>query len=72
MNKIFTNMNKIISKLPNKINYIFYKKINNNCNVGNIIKLKLMESIYFDVRPEDIIQTLIHLFNNSGKGIFLI
>jgi hypothetical protein len=62
-------MNKIISKLPNIINYS-NKVTKCNSNIGNIIKLKLIESIYLELKPEDIIQTFIYIYNHSGKGIY--
>jgi hypothetical protein len=71
--KILTNQNKIISKLPNN----FEKKIQSyskNCKgiIGNQVKLKLIEPIYLDVNPEDIVSTFLYLFNNNeGKGIFV-
>jgi hypothetical protein len=64
-------MNKIISKLP-----IVLPKINKESKtcehlIGNIIKLKLMSSVYNKVSTENIIQTCIYLFNNNmGKGMF--
>jgi hypothetical protein len=70
MNKILTNPNKIIGKLPLKINLESYEK---KCigNIGNQIKLKIMEPQYLNLLPEDIIQTFLLLFNNGGKGIFI-
>ena len=71
--KFFTNQNKIISKLPNNFekNISRYSK---NCKgiIGNQVKLKLIEPIYLDVKPEDIVSTFLYLFNNNeGKGIFM-
>lgn len=69
--KIFNNPNKIISKLPLKI---IGNKSSKSCNgiIGNQIKTKLVEPIYLDVVPEDIIQTFLYLFNNNeGKGIYV-
>jgi hypothetical protein len=71
--KILNNPNKIISKLP----FILPKSKPFNlkyCNslIGNQIKLKLIEPIYLNVTPEDIIQTFLYLYNNNeGKGIFV-
>jgi hypothetical protein len=69
--KIFNNPNKIISKLPFKI---VGNKTSKSCNgtIGNQIKTKLIEPIYLNPIPEDIIQTFLYLFNNNeGKGIFV-
>jgi hypothetical protein len=69
--KIFNNPNKIISKLPFEI---VGNKISKSCNgiIGNQIKIKLIEPIYLNLIPEDIIQTFLYLFNNNeGKGIFV-
>ncbi len=71
--KFFNNQNKIISKLPNSFSQIktpFSK--NSNGIIGNQVKLKLIEPIYLDVVPEDIVHTFLYLFNNhEGKGIFV-
>lgn len=71
--KILTNQNKVISKLPNNFEKIKsgYSK---NCKgiIGNQVKLKLIEPIYLDVKPDDIVHTFLYLFNNNeGKGIFV-
>ena len=69
--KIFNNMNKIIAKLPTTLPKI--NKESKTCEypIGNIIKLKLMSSIYNKLGTEDIVQTFIYLFNNNmGKGMF--
>lgn len=71
--KILTNQNKIISKLPVEFS-LFKKTFTKNCTgiIGNQVKLKLIEPIYLDVVPEDIVQTFLYLFNNNaGKGIFI-
>lgn len=71
--KILTNQNKIISKLPNNFSNL-RTTFSKNCKgiIGNQIKLKLIEPIYLDVKPEDIVHTFLHLFNhNEGKGIFI-
>ena len=57
--KILTNQNKIISKLP--IQFSLFKKTNTkNCTgiIGNQVKLKLIEPIYLNVLPEDILVLL--------------
>ncbi len=69
--KIFNNPNKVIAKLPYEI---IGNKISKKCVglIGNQIKVKLLEPIYLDPVPEDIIQTFLYLFNNNeGKGIFV-
>ena len=71
--KFLNNQNKIISKLPNDFDKqkTPYSK---NCKgiIGNQVKLKLIEPIYLDVLPEDIVHTFLYLFNNNeGKGIFI-
>ncbi len=69
--KIFNNPNKIISKLPIEING---NKSSKSCDgiIGNQIKTKLIEPIYLNSKPEDIVQTFLYLFNNNeGKGIYI-
>ncbi len=71
--KILTNQNKIISKLPNDFEHI-NSKYSKKCKgtIGNQVKMKLIEPIYLDVKPEDIVHTFLYLFNhNEGKGIFI-
>jgi len=70
-NKVFNNPNKIIAKLPININLTSQMK---NCKglVGNQVKLKLIEPVYLNSIPEDIVQTFLFMYNkNEGKGIFV-
>ncbi len=69
--KINYNQNKIISKLPNSFIHKQTIKTSNGL-VGNQTKFKLIEPIYIDLTPEDIVQTFLYLFNSGqGKGIFV-
>lgn len=71
--KIYTNPNKIISKLPIKWNNMdLLNKKTCESIIGNIIKIKLIEPVYLNLELEDIIQTFLYLFNNNEcKGIFI-
>jgi len=70
-NKVFNNPNKIIAKLPIKVNYTEQIKLCNGL-IGNQIKLKLIEPVYINPIPEDIVQTFLFMFNNNeGNGVFV-
>ena len=66
-----TKENKIISKLPISISMAKQFK---TCDglIWNQVKLKLIEPVYLNPVPEDIVQTFLYLFNNNeGKGIYV-
>lgn len=71
--KIYNNQNKIIAKLPIKWNGVDPSN-KKTCEslIGNVIKLKMIEPVYLNLKLEDIVQTFLYLFNNNeGKGIYI-